>query len=1010
MKKKIHFLSFISIITAFVSFYISDNNSKKIRQLFLINLLFISFSFSALSQNFRFQAKKYSEQPDTTGEAEGETVSRTIYGTVRSMHKSEFLAIATISVLGTRQGVFSSERGTFFINLDVSKPQKLICFYLGFENDTVIVNEKTSFINFRLREKFVSSREVVVSASRKSERKFESPVSIETINMRELQYNPTINLYDRVVNLAGVDAITTSIVFKVINTRGFNTTYNRRFIQRFDNMDLSMPALNISAGMLNGPVDLDVERVEIIPGTASALYGPNILNGLMNTYSKNPFQYRGLSACLKTGVNHIDGMDAKPGPVFDLSFRYANVLNKYLAYKVTLGYMNANDWHATDYRDVSDYAYSNNLSTYGYKPGYGNPGYDGTNIGGDEVALVFDSSYKFKTQFGSFSLLKDPLKIARTGYAEDQVFNYKTYNFKTDLGLYYHPDKQTEISYNYRVCMGNANYLLDARIHLESLLLQQHKLEVKYQNHTLRTYVSMEHLRSAYAFGLASMLINRAAKADANWFAQYLMAYSGRFNDINKALNLGYDSIPRANDAAARKFADTDNSQMYASMLPLDSTLAKYMLGRARLQPGSKEFELAYNDAISRGPNDGGASLYSTSKMWYTEYIFDFKNLIKSVSVLAGGNYRLYTPASGGTLFSDAITPIYSNETGIFIQAKKDLMDKRLMLQASGRVDYMQRFEPRFSPRVSTVLLLGQKRQNSLRASAQIGFRTPSLTDQFTNILLPGYYNFGGFYNDAAKLNLAGTFNDGTDYINLYTQSSVKEYFYTHDSSKLIKPFIKNIKPEEVRTLEIGMRNFWYGKLETDFSFYLNYYQNLIGSEQYIGPITRTDTINAVYISDPQRTIIYRKSVNSKEPVLSYGLSFAFIYFLSQKTNLHANYNYNAVKETNAYLLQDFVSGFNTPAHKINLGISSVKILKNFGFTCNFRWVDGYNYHEYHQSGHVEGYYLIDMMISYHVPKHNTMFKLAGSNISNNRYSQAIGAPMVGAVFYFSVLYDDLLR
>ncbi len=985
---------------------------KFYRVCFLLTLFLMLQNFSAKSQTFRFQSKKYSEQPDTSGEAEGGIASRTIYGTVRSKQHAEFLPMATVFVLGTRNGVFSDARGTFFIKLDVSKPQKLVCFYLGFENDTLIVNELSSFINFRLKEKFVSSKEVVVSASRKNERKFESPVSIETISQRELQNNPTLNLYDRIVNLTGVDAITTSIVFKVINTRGFNTTYNKRFIQHFDHMDLSMPALNISAGMINGPVDLDVERVEIIPGTASALYGPNILNGLMNTYAKNPFQYRGLSVSIKTGVNHVDGIDAKPGPVYDFSMRYANTLNKNWAYKITMGYMNANDWHATDYGDVADYTYSNNLTTYGYKPGKGNPGYDGSNVGGDEIALIFDSTYKYKTQFGSFSLLKEPLKIARTGYAEDRVFNYDTYNFKTDLGLYYRPNKQTEIAYNYRLIKGNANYLLDARIHLESLVLQQHKLEIKYHNHTLRSYVSAEHLENTYAFGLASMLINRAAKADANWFTQYLMAFSGRFNDLNKLLNLGYDSIPRGNDAAARRFADSDNSSMYNNLLILDSTgaLSKLTLGRAQFQPGSKEFDSAYRDAISRGPNSGGASLYSTSKMWYTEYIYDFKDIMSGISVLAGGNYKRYTPASNGTLFSDATTPIYSNEMGVFVQANKDLMDSRLKLQASGRIDYMQRFEPRFSPRASAVILLGQKKQHGLRLSGQIGFRTPSLTDQFTNILLPGYYNFGGFYDDAVKLNLVRKQTDGSEFINLYTQSSVKEYFYTRDSSKLVKPVMRDIKPEEVRTIELGLRSFWFGKLETDFSCYFNYYQKLIGSEQYIGPINRSDTINAVYIGDPQKTLIYRNAVNSKVPVLSYGAALSINYFLSQKTSLIANYNYNAVIETNAYLLQDFVSGFNTPAHKLNIGISTIKFLKNFGFTTNIRWVDGYTYHEYHQSGHINGYYLIDMMFSYQVPKYNTLFKLAGSNITNNRYSQAIGAPTVGAVFYFSILYDDLLK
>ena len=58
-------------------------------------------------------------------------------------------------------------------------------------------------------------------------------------------------------------------------------------------------------GNLIGTNDLDMESAELIPGSASALYGPNALNGMLILNSKNPFEYQGLSAYAKTGINNV---------------------------------------------------------------------------------------------------------------------------------------------------------------------------------------------------------------------------------------------------------------------------------------------------------------------------------------------------------------------------------------------------------------------------------------------------------------------------------------------------------------------------------------------------------------------------------------------------------------------------------------------------------------------------------------------------------------------------------
>jgi outer membrane receptor protein involved in Fe transport len=92
-----------------------------------------------------------------------------------------------------------------------------------------------------------------------------------------------------------VQVITPSMGFNVVNVRGFANTTNVRFSQLVDGMDNQAPHIGAPIGNALGPNDLDIERVEIIPGVASALYGMNTINGLANFLTRDPFESGELS-------------------------------------------------------------------------------------------------------------------------------------------------------------------------------------------------------------------------------------------------------------------------------------------------------------------------------------------------------------------------------------------------------------------------------------------------------------------------------------------------------------------------------------------------------------------------------------------------------------------------------------------------------------------------------------------------------------------------------------------
>lgn len=106
------------------------------------------------------------------------------------------------------------------------------------------------------------------------------------MGLQAIKSAPAPSFYDALANLKGVEMSTQSLTFKSVNTRGFNANGNTRMVQMIDGMDNQAPGLNFSVGNIVGITELDLENAELIPGAASALYGPNAINGIVLLNSK----------------------------------------------------------------------------------------------------------------------------------------------------------------------------------------------------------------------------------------------------------------------------------------------------------------------------------------------------------------------------------------------------------------------------------------------------------------------------------------------------------------------------------------------------------------------------------------------------------------------------------------------------------------------------------------------------------------------------------------------------
>lgn len=952
---------------------------------------------------------------------------------------------AYIIQAGTQNGTVADLDGYFSLTLqqDTARQPRLVVSSIGFATREIALEPDTGELLIELEKKYIQSDEIVVSASRVEENIMQSPVTIHKMTIQQLRTTPSLNLYDAVTTMQGVDVMASSLTFKSINTRGFNSPANSRFVQRIDGVDMQTPGLNMPAGALNGALDLDMAAVEVIPGAASALYGPNAFNGLMNIQTKSPFQYPGLSARVRMGANHLNSPapEPDPSPYYDVQIRYAKPLSNRVAFKFNLGYTRAQDWWATDERDVANYA-----GTANPPPGPGNPGYDGLNFYGDEAAAVVDSSFFPEELFALNLLIPDslqietpPTRIARTPYAEHELIDYNTYSLRGDAAFHYRFGNNNELILASRVSQGTTVLQADNRISMNNFLYHNHRLELQGERFFVRAYASLEDAGDSYDSRFAGLNVNKAWKSDTAWFAQYNFAYYGILDAIVNGMYpddsvLQQLEVPqRFNDAAARAFADGNNTEVgilledrlapLLELLPEESRagfeeLFNQMGGEARYEPGSAEFEAALEEARQDADWNTGARFIDRSRFYHTEGQYDLTGLIDWVDIVVGGSFRQYVLNSEGTVFADTAGRIRVREYGFYAQATRRFFDERVRITASGRYDKTENFEPRFTPRVAGVLSLGRYRQHNFRASYQTGFRMPELRHQWVAFNVGPYRVIGGFDSFFERYGLIYQGPEGPVRNNAYTLASVQQFRESGNAADLLPVEMAEIRPEFVRTVELGYRTFLTKTLMLDLNLYLNRYTDFIGSVDFVGPEFREVGTEEVALTPEEVAAdsvdYFRRYINASEEVQSRGASVGLQWRMTQNFALNANYAYAEILSQEALGPYGLMTEFNTPPHKVNVGFSGMELdvlgKNRFGFGVNYRWQDAYLFQFGFGNGRVPAYGLVDAQVSYKLPKLRSVVQLGATNVLNNRHIEMFGGPTVGTMAYFQITYDEFLH
>jgi iron complex outermembrane receptor protein len=808
--------------------------------------------------------------------------------------------------------------------------------------------------------------ELVVSATKQQESLLQAPVSIEKMNLQTIRQSAQPSFFDAIVNMKGIQVITPSLGFRVINARGFAHTTNVRFSQMVDGIDNQAPHIGAPIANSLGPNDLDILTVEVVPGSASAIYGMNAINGIANFITKDPFQYQGVSVNQRMGLSNVNTPGTNPTVLSETNLRIARVIHPKWAIKINGTFMKGTDWYADNRTDLNPGANTSTELT-----GALNPGSDLVNVYGDE------SSNRRTLTLGGKQFI-----VSRTGYAEKEVAEYGLQNLKGDVSVFFRPTSQLEISYLYRAARQNNIYQRTNRFRFDDYTTQQHSLTIKSPTVQFRTYLTRENTGDSYNIRSIAENVDRSFKTDNAWFTDFS-------NQFNTSLQGGASAANAM--ASARSAADN-----------------------GRIQPGTEEMKAKIDELRSINNWDIGAALQVKASLFHSEIQHDITNMLFSgtpaFQLMYGLDFRDYVIVPDGNYFinpEEAGNDINYWKTGGFLQLTKTFRNK-LKVNAVVRVEKNQYFDPKINPRLAVVYTPAAS--HSVRFSAQNGFRFPSIFEAFSNINSGGRKRVGGL----------SIMSDGV-FENSYTQASITQFqravqtdvntngtavnaaIINHQNILIKNPYTY-LEPEQVTSLEAGYRaNLLNEKLSLDVDFYYNIYRNLIAQIDANVPKTQHQDSIAFYLQRNATQDLYRLWTNSKTISHNYGATVGVSYELSRKFKAGGNFTYAKLARSNQS--DGLEDGFNTPRWIYNIFFSSPAVYKTIGFNINVRQQADFLWQSALATGTVARYSTLDLQLNADLMKKSVNVKIGASNMLNNYYYSFIGGPAIGGFYYTSLTY-----
>ena len=353
--------------------------------------------------------------------------AQTVSGTVSGADGSA-LAGANVTVEGTDMGASSNQDGSFSISGLSDGDYTLTASYIGYDAASAMVSVsggQAANVNLTLESGNVRLNQVVVSASFKKELVTEAPASVEVFGGAELEARGATTIADVLSNRAGVETMKTGLEGSNVTVRGFNGVFSGAIHAVVDNRWTRAPVVNAQLLQFMAPDDSDIQRVELVRGPASPMYGPDTQQGVIAMFSKSPFN-QGNRVAVTVGERDYMKVYA----------RLAHQWGARAATRIAISHRSFNDWDAN--MPVTQ-AEANAQGHNYWEPsmirrGLATPVYPFISYGGEN----------------------DPYKDPVTGSPNDAAFDFSPEATTVDMKTEFRPDLKSNLTLNFRMANVSA--------------------------------------------------------------------------------------------------------------------------------------------------------------------------------------------------------------------------------------------------------------------------------------------------------------------------------------------------------------------------------------------------------------------------------------------------------------------------------------------------------------------------------------------------------------------------
>jgi outer membrane receptor for ferrienterochelin and colicins len=266
-----------------------------------------------------------------------------VRGTVRDSTTGEPLSLVRVELtIGAARSVANTdERGRFLIRGVPPGSASIRVTRIGYRPGgfvRVVAAADTLDLSIALGAAGVPLDPVVISASRTEETAIDAPAAVSVVGREAIEQAATLAPVELMRDAPGVDFASKGLIQRTISVRGEASVNSGALLMFTDYRYAALPSVSFNIPYLVAAGSEDLDRIELVRGPASALYGPGAPRGILHFLTRSPFEGRGGAVALTAGSRSSVGGD----------FRVAERLGKRVALKLSGSYLQGNDWEYTD--------------------------------------------------------------------------------------------------------------------------------------------------------------------------------------------------------------------------------------------------------------------------------------------------------------------------------------------------------------------------------------------------------------------------------------------------------------------------------------------------------------------------------------------------------------------------------------------------------------------------------------------------------------------------------------